>query len=271
MFVSSTNRKHDWQNSTLILPTVSVGNVGQLTADLIISTLCMEQVGFVLHPCLLPVVGNNPYADDDSSSYKMTTSCEVFESVAAKLVVVQQRTPIVKGRRKEYSDWLSNWAKENKFRQVVVLTSTFAQDRLDHQITGSPFRILLSPRMEEESGEYFKTELKWQKLEPRNTADLPGSSTHLHMPGSGIAKLVYENCQELPVLVLMMFVYEGDNAQDALAAADQLNRWLNLLSHENVQAKQPQNGSLVGKNLDWKVPISWKLMFGSRYDRKLYQ
>ena len=57
-------------------PTVSVGNVGQLAADLVVSTLWMERVGFILHPSLLPCVGNNPFAHEDATSCKITTCCE---------------------------------------------------------------------------------------------------------------------------------------------------------------------------------------------------
>lgn len=35
--------------------------------------------------------------------------------------------------------------------------------------------------------------------------------------------------QDLPILILLMFVSEGDNVPDALSMADQLNSWLNLI------------------------------------------
>ncbi|CAG5129469.1 unnamed protein product [Candidula unifasciata] len=276
MFIPS--RQQDWHDFTLILPTVSVGNVGQLAADLIISTLHLERVGYVLHPSLLPVIGSNPYADDDdSASYKLTTSCEVFESVVSKIVVIQQRAPVIK---KIYADWLSDWIKSQHFRQVVVLTSSFAQDRLDHQISGSPFRILLSPVLEEQEGEFFKTKLEWVKLEPRqpnpaftqiqSPADsLPGNG-YLHMPGSGIAKLVFDNCQELPVLVLLMFVSEGDNALDAVAVADQINKWLSLLPNQDPCDTEEPQGHLKRRPVTWKIPRSWRLVFGSTYEPKLF-
>ncbi|GFN96011.1 proteasome assembly chaperone 2, partial [Plakobranchus ocellatus] len=77
-------------------PTVSVGNVGQLAADLVISTLWMERVGFIIHRSLLPCVGNNPFAHEDATSCKMTTCCEVYESTVAQIVVIQQRAPFIK-------------------------------------------------------------------------------------------------------------------------------------------------------------------------------
>ncbi|GFR65983.1 proteasome assembly chaperone 2 [Elysia marginata] len=136
MYISTSNRNHPWQDYTLIVPTVSVGNVGQLAADLVISTLWMERVGFILHPSLLPCVGNNPFAHEDATSCKMSTCCEVYESTSSQVVVIQQRAPFVKGRRKEYAEWLSAWIKKHNFYQVAILTSTFAQERLDHQLVG---------------------------------------------------------------------------------------------------------------------------------------
>ena len=46
--------------STIVLqPSVSVGNVPQLTVDLILNTLKLERVGWINDDSLLPVVGND--------------------------------------------------------------------------------------------------------------------------------------------------------------------------------------------------------------------
>jgi proteasome assembly chaperone 2 len=62
----------------LLQPVVSVGNVGQLAADLIISTLWMDRIGYIMHEAITPAVGNNPFAhaDADSTACKLTTCCE---------------------------------------------------------------------------------------------------------------------------------------------------------------------------------------------------
>ncbi|XP_059170206.1 proteasome assembly chaperone 2-like [Physella acuta] len=267
MFIRKSKNLNSWQKYTLILPTVSVGNVGQLSADLIVSTLSMERVGYILHPSLLPCVGNNPYAPENSTSCQITTCCEVYESEESRLVVVQQRAPFIKGRRKEYVEWLTNWIKEQQFHQVVILTSSFAHERLDHQLTGSPFRILQSPKTEERCGALLKSDLGWKELELRHSFPAPSSNQRdssdgdtklLYMPGSGISKHLFESCQELPVLVLLMFVSEGDNAQDAINMTDHLNKWLGFVKSEK-------------KDQLWNVPTSWSLVFGSTFDPKLFQ
>lgn len=51
-----------------------MGNVGQLTADLLISTLQLEKQGYLYDDSLLPMVGNNPFSSTD-------VKCEIATSV----------------------------------------------------------------------------------------------------------------------------------------------------------------------------------------------
>ena len=57
-------------------PAVSVGNVGQLAVDMVISTLWMERIGYIYHDSILPLVGNDPFAHPESVACKIVTSCE---------------------------------------------------------------------------------------------------------------------------------------------------------------------------------------------------
>ena len=43
-------------------PSVSVGNVGQLTVDLIVSTLHMDRVGYLTTDAVYPIIGNDPFS-----------------------------------------------------------------------------------------------------------------------------------------------------------------------------------------------------------------
>jgi len=43
-------------------PALSIGNVGQLVADLLISSMGSERVGYLDDPNVLPCVGNDAYA-----------------------------------------------------------------------------------------------------------------------------------------------------------------------------------------------------------------
>lgn len=55
---------------------MSVGNVGQLAADLIISTLQLQKVGYFHSDCLIPMIGNNPFATSAENATDLSTNAE---------------------------------------------------------------------------------------------------------------------------------------------------------------------------------------------------
>uniref|UniRef100_A0A671MJX1 Proteasome assembly chaperone 2 n=1 Tax=Sinocyclocheilus anshuiensis TaxID=1608454 RepID=A0A671MJX1_9TELE len=75
----------------IVQPAVSVGNVGQLAVDLLISTLNMPRVGYFHTDCLTAMAGNSPYA----ASAQLSTGAEVYSHRDLKLAVLQIRTPII--------------------------------------------------------------------------------------------------------------------------------------------------------------------------------
>ena len=115
---------HLWDGYTLVLPCISVGNVPQLTLDLLISSLVksqkdsaekdLELVGYIRSKNVHPFAGPDPFT---SHGTLLTTSIQglvyfiskcfrflhhlfilVFVSKAKKLVLIQQRSPIYKVR-----------------------------------------------------------------------------------------------------------------------------------------------------------------------------
>lgn len=278
MFVPSDQRQRKLEEYSLVVPAVSVGNVGQLAADLLISTLWMERIGYIHHQSILPVVGNDPFAHRDSKTCKVVTSCEVYESLEHKLIVVQQRAPFVKGKRNLFKTWLANWIREMKFGKVIILTSIFAHERLDIQLEGSQFRFLASPLMEKELGEVFRsTPLNWQELERRSSFPAPtpaersengtSSNEQIYLPGGGIAKSLFEDLsKDLPVIVMSLFCSEGDNAQDGFKMVNYLNDWLKLIY---LQPRRGNDGKMMPAQ-EWKTPVSWKLLYGTRMDQTLF-
>ncbi|KAJ8302827.1 hypothetical protein KUTeg_019223 [Tegillarca granosa] len=241
MFVPSDQRQRKLEEYSLVVPAVSVGNVGQLAADLLISTLWMERIGYIHHQSILPVVGNDPFAHRDSKTCKVVTSCEVYESLEHKLIVVQQRAPFVKGKL-------------------------------------SQFRFLASPLMEKELGEVFRsTPLNWQELERRSSFPAPtpaersengtSSNEQIYLPGGGIAKSLFEDLsKDLPVIVMSLFCSEGDNAQDGFKMVNYLNDWLKLIY---LQPRRGNDGKMMPAQ-EWKTPVSWKLLYGTRMDQTLF-
>ncbi|CAI7856762.1 unnamed protein product [Closterium sp. NIES-54] len=166
--------------STLVLPSVSVGNVGQLTVDLLLETLLQKQhqqkqqeqqqsqggysiarVGWLEELNVLPCAGNDPYSVGVrgargmglSAPGSLTTAMEVYHAVpksqstsppfADAFTIIQQRSPVALGRMEEFSRNLATWAASQAFSRVVVLSGADAQRRLPPQIDGDQFRFLL--------------------------------------------------------------------------------------------------------------------------------
>ena len=63
------------RNATLILPAVSVGNIGQLAIDILLASMKTEKLVACQHPSLIPLVGSNPI---DANSTELMTACELY-------------------------------------------------------------------------------------------------------------------------------------------------------------------------------------------------
>ncbi len=66
----------NWSGYTLVFSCVSVGNIGQLAMDLLVSTTLAsfkaKRVGHLITPLVLPVVGQDPFSD----TANISLSCE---------------------------------------------------------------------------------------------------------------------------------------------------------------------------------------------------
>lgn len=97
-----------WDDYTLIIPCVSVGNVPQLSLDLLINQFIrhpdskeqdpindLEMVGYISSKHVCPFAGPDSFKLGGSL---LTTSIQVFASKSKKIVIIQQRSPIYKVR-----------------------------------------------------------------------------------------------------------------------------------------------------------------------------
>lgn len=267
MFVrcSTDDKKQDWSSYTCIIPAVSIGNVGQLTVDLLLSTLEVTKLGYFHTDSVLPVIGNNPFPKSSSETEKcqMVTSSEVYENASKKLIIVQIRSKVVQHKRKQFVTNLLSWIKEMKFQRLIVLSSTAAHERLDSQLTGSTFRYISSPELDKTQS--LTQKFGWKELELRDAvpgldAQATSQSQQLYIPGGGITKLLYTECcrENVPVAVLLLFCSEGDNLPDAMTLASHLNGWLNLTENS------------TSRSHPWKIPASWKFLFGNDAPMDIY-
>ncbi|KAM5222134.1 proteasome assembly chaperone 2 [Ctenodactylus gundi] len=257
MFVPCGDAAPSLAGFTLLVPAVSVGNVGQLAMDLIISTLNMSKIGYFYTDCLVPMAGNNPYATSEDNSTELSINTEVYSLPSKKLAALQLRSVFIKYKSKSFCEKLLSWVAGSGFAQVVVLASSHSYQRDDLQLRSTPFRYLLTPAMQENVQNKINS-LNWQEME--KTPCLPEMSDSgycTRIPGGGITKALYdESCsKEIQMAVLLKFVSEGDNIPDALGLVEYLNEWLQII--------QPQSDNPTASTLPWKIPSSWKLLFGS--------
>lgn len=262
MFISSQDSPTRFKDFTLVLPAVAVGNVGQLAVDLIVSTLNMSRVGYLHTDCLIPMTGNNPYANCKEEAEELHTAAEVYAAADLKLAVLQIRAPIIQTKSKQFSQLLVSWIKDSGFSRTVVLSSSHAYQRDDQQLQGTPLRYLLTPSLLKVSEEALK-ELGWREME--RVAAFPGltetdAEPRLCIPGGGVTKTLFtDSCAEdIPLAVLLIFCSEGDNIPDAFSLLKYLNDWLRLLDNPTQ-----------GPN-KWKIPTSWRLLFGNGIPPALY-
>nr|ACO15311.1 Proteasome assembly chaperone 2 [Caligus clemensi] len=229
------------EGSILVLPSlVSIGNVGQLSMDLLLSSIKPRKVGSLYHDALLPIVG------PDVGNNSLLTAAEVF--VKDKFVFLQLRSAVLKGYRRTWVRDLIAWMKGiGKFQEIICLSSIDAHERTDGQIREGSFRYLST--QEDES----LTAMKWQTLELKeHFPSLPKTKElteedKLYIPGGGFSKELYKQCkeQDLKLHILFTFSSEGDNVHDAIGLQEHFNSW------------KKQVDRLV-------IPSSWSHLYGNQ-------
>ncbi|KJE93481.1 hypothetical protein CAOG_04268 [Capsaspora owczarzaki ATCC 30864] len=269
----------DLTNYTLILPCESVGNVGQLCIDLLGATLLhqaatasskhtsFQRIGFLHSSALLPAAGNDALAPASVASQgNLCTAAEVFRDTSRKIVLIQQRAPIVKSRRREFATALTQWFTQHEFAKILVLASIDANIRRDSQLVGLPFRYLTSPSMM-----HLETKLGSlgvRTVEPAADLQFLGdrvtekTKQRAMFAGSGIARILFEQgvMMDLPIAVLFKFCAEGDNRADAARLASLVSQLVTV-----VDAPPPPSAIADSEELPavWQSPASWHAVFGA--------
>ena len=147
-----------FKGTTLILPSVSIGNVPQLSTDLLLSTLNLDRVGCIEDENVIMVLGpaDKPGSEpscgtsttSSSSSQQLSLAVEVFQSKDGKWTIVQQRSPTVRHRSHFFADNLVQFIRESEFEQVLLLASADGARRIDVQLrSGTPVRYIASPAL----------------------------------------------------------------------------------------------------------------------------
>lgn len=104
----------DLRGATLVLPVVAVGNVGQLAADLLISTLRLPRAGRLADDALLPAVGGAAYPHAPG----LATALEVHRASGSGVAVAQQRSAAAPGTQVPFAHRLAAFLKAAGVEQV---------------------------------------------------------------------------------------------------------------------------------------------------------
>lgn len=100
-------------------PAVTIGNVGQLATDLLISTLRLSRVGFLETTAVLPCAGNDAFSHQKG---QIALSLELFHlqqpDGQLDIYLIQQRSPAAKGCQQRFAEELSEWTCKAGFREV---------------------------------------------------------------------------------------------------------------------------------------------------------
>ncbi|XP_014635410.1 PREDICTED: LOW QUALITY PROTEIN: proteasome assembly chaperone 2 [Ceratotherium simum simum] len=131
-------------------------------------------------------------------------------------------------------------------------------------VSSTPFRYLVTPSMQKSVQNKIKS-LNWEEMEKSPCVpEISDSEFCVRIPGGGITKTLYdEGCsKEIPVVVLLKFVSEGDSIPDALGLVEYLNEWLQIIKS---RCDDP-----TASALPWKISSSWRLLFGSGLPSSLF-
>ncbi|XP_053984919.1 proteasome assembly chaperone 2 [Hylaeus volcanicus] len=240
----------DLENYILIIPSVAVGNVGQLSIDLLISSLNLCKIGSMWNPAFIPISGHDPY---DKHSNSLCTAADFYLGTSCKVILLQLRSPNV-GDSTDFFDELTQFIHQRKISKIIILTSSYDYEQFDRSDTS--LRYLSSDNSLLNNEKLLET-LCWKKHSRKTLMESSGSYC---IPGGGFANGLYEylKSMKIPCTVLFCYCSEGDNVHDALILVKGLNQWLNLL----------EISTDGGINVTY--PPSWEYLFGNPPSSEIY-
>ncbi|XP_052180539.1 uncharacterized protein LOC127793825 isoform X2 [Diospyros lotus] len=279
-FIVEEGKQVHEECSTLILPALSIGNVGQLAVDLLISSTRAERIGYLDDPNVLSCVGNDAYWPTPQG--QLVLPLEAYASSSNSVTLVQQRSPVVKGAMVEFAKNMANFAAASGKKHIIVLSSLdFGRWQTIDMSSGLQIYYLSSAKVDgrdddcERLGwkrllEYNPAQRLWNYLSTLAEGNVEPDDNVLfedelgdedYYPSLPFASLF--SCfkaKGLKVTCLFCYCSEGDNIPEAFHLAEAACRLLDL---------SPNNfsGNQGGK---WVVPYSWQTVYGPPPDTSLF-
>lgn len=280
-FVVEEGKKSHAECSTLVLPALSIGNVGQLAVDLLISSTGTEKIGYLDDPNILPGVGNDAFGPIPHGD--LALPLEVYDSASNKLTFVQQRSPIVKGMMVQFAKNLADFAVTAGMKHVIVLSSLdFGRWKKVDMSSGMPIHYLSSTNADgtdddcEKFGwkrlqEYNPSQRRWQYLRAVAEGNCVEEDSipfddDLEEDEDYFASLPFAalfscfKARGVKVTCLLCYCSEGDNLCDSFNLAEAACRILEL---------RPSDSHAIGDG-GWVTPLSWKSVYGPPPDMLMF-
>ena len=266
------------KETTLLLPGVSFGNVGQLGLDVLLTTaatalrqkrnnVVFERVCCLSSPHVIPVVGNNPLgqnvAESGNESWKQgagaSTAIELFrignncESAKdEEIMVLQLRSPILEGHVQFFVDELAEWIASKGFSLVWAVAGA------DSGLTANPAASHGQfSHLSHDLPSIWATRVAKLGLFDAQAGSAPSAET-MQAPfppasKAGILVSLRAGCKARNVafLGLVRYVKEGINVHDGIAMACACNEIGRILPPAT-------DGSA---NSTWTVPSFWRKLF----------
>ncbi|KAF5326326.1 hypothetical protein D9611_000028 [Ephemerocybe angulata] len=252
-FLYPTTPSASLAGKTLIVPIVSTANVAQLAADLLIASLGLQQVAILDPSYCIPVVGGR-----EDGLEGITTPLELFGKPESRVVIIQQRSPVLVSRKQEFVDALLNFAQTSQFSAVLFLSGMDLSNRSDAQMITPTYQIRLPKSKADLKGTHLQSLEDLPIPVYRSQGGPEGDDSIPFIPGGGLTRRILSSISQewaIPTASLLQFVLEGDNAADAGMLAAVIVRVLEL--------------TVPGDQL--RAPSSWKAgLFGSPHDQSLY-
>ncbi|KNZ77105.1 Proteasome assembly chaperone 2, partial [Termitomyces sp. J132] len=236
-------------------PVVSTANVSQLAVDLLIASFSLQRLAIINPEFLVPVVGGR-----EGDGEGITTAAELYGAPEMNILVIQQRSPVLKSRKEDFVSNLLEFIEKSGIVSVLFLSGVDLSNRTDTQMFTPTYQ--LQPR---NGPSLSGTALDALTTLPIATYTSPVlQSPHESVqeigvpfiPGGGLTRRILASLPKnwnIPTASLLQFVLEGDNRADARLFAA-------------VAAK------VIGQDvLEWQQPNTWNVgLFGAPHDQTLY-
>lgn len=261
--------------SKVIIPTVSFANIPQLATDLLINNLEFVKIGRLDDQYLYPFVSSiDPPVKTDAgtkqqqqlSINEISTSLEVYFSERYNLTLIQQRSPILPSFMLPFlKEIMVPFLTEvGKFREIIVLNSADLIDNYDDYIKDN-ISIYYSLNFVEK----FKSLKIDDEYSNANSSNKKSIKDISHTK-SNLVKQLYGLLNEeegksgtssdddvayRKLSSIVMYVYEGDNFQDAVYYFNKIIQHLEIpFEQKKKQLVKPY--SWLGFYGDKPIPVS---------------